>query len=222
MCPATAPRDVPWIGDSFIDGLPAGATCLSVGEGWGDIALRAALRRPDIQIVAVDLSDSRMAHAREVQRRLGVGNVWFAVADVMSLPFVDDAFDAGYARGVLHIVPDPTAAVAELTRVLRQRLLVDQLANRPFFALWFWLLQRYEVGRAWAQGRPPDRAIWQGTADTIARSGRSYRSLRGYRRWFSSARQTRVCANSVFIWETPRHQPILGWAGCAGAIDVWL
>jgi SAM-dependent methyltransferase len=220
MVPATGARETPWIGDRWINELPDGSICLSVGEGYGDIALRVARRRPGLRVVATDLSAGRLAHARDLQRRLGIDNVWFAVADLTNLPFVDGAFDAGYARGVLHIVPDPASAVRELGRVLRRRLFVDQLANRPFFVLWFWLLQRVEVLRAWAQGRAPNRGIWQDVVNTLAGGG-TYRTLWGYRRWFHGARRTRLRANCLFIWETERHRPVLGWMGYAGGIDVW-
>lgn len=221
MRPASGPRQTPWIGDRFIDSLPAGAICLSVGEGYGELALRTALRRPDLRLAAVDVSEERMTHARELQRRLGVDNVWFAVADITDLPFIDGAFEAGYARGVLHVVPDPASAVGELGRVLRRRLFVDQLANQPFFALWFWLLQQYENARARVQGRAPDRNIWQDVMTTLHGGGMS-RTLWGYRRWFRGARKARVCANCLFIWETGKHRPLLGWTGYAGGIDVWL
>jgi SAM-dependent methyltransferase len=221
MPPAAGPREAAWVGDSLVEDLPEASTCLSVGEGYGQIALRIAQHRPDLRVIAIDLSLVRLAHARVLQRRLGIENVWFGVADVTNLPFVDGAFEAGYARGVLHIVPDPRSAVHELRRVLRSRLFVDQLANRPFFALWFWLLQRYENLRARLQRRPPERGIWQDVVDTTSGPG-TYRSLWGYRRWFAGARKTRVRANCLFIWETGRHRPILGWTGYAGGIDVWL
>jgi len=213
-------RQAPWIGDAFIDELPEGATCLSVGEGHGDIALRIGSRRPDLRVLAIDLSEARIRRARELQERLGIDNVWFAVADIANLPFVDHAFPAGYARGVLHIVRDPESALCELRRVLQQRLLVDQLANRPFFAIWFWLLQQYEIVRACVQHRSADRRIWQNVTDTLAGGG-TYCTLHGYRRWFARARKTRLRANCLFIWETERHRPILGWIGYAGGIDVW-
>ena len=220
MRPATRPREAPWVGDALVDALPRGSTVLSVGEGYGEIALRIAQQRTDLRVVATDLSPTRLAHARALQERLDVRKVWFAVADVTNLPFVDGVFEAGYARGVLHIVPDPESAVRELRRVLRSRLLVDQLANRPFFAVWFWLLQRYENIRARVQGRAPQRGIWQDVVETLGGRG-TYRSLWGYRRWFADARKTRVRANCVFIWETGRHRPVLGWTGYAGGIDVW-
>lgn len=212
-------RRAPWIGDALIDDLLAGALVLSAAEGYGDVVLRAAVRRPDLYFVAFDLMRERVEHAERLRESLGVHNVWFCAADLARLPFASGAFEAGYARGVLHVLPDPRPAIAELRRVLRARLLVDQLTNRPFFALWFWLLQRYEEVRARLQGRGPDKGIWQDVVKTLGRGG-AYWPLWKYRRWFKGARATKVHANCVFIWETGRHRALLGWLGYAGAIDV--
>lgn len=214
-------RQQPWIGDEMVMALPSGALVLSVGEGYGEIALRLAERHPDLYFIGVDLARDRVADALAVRKRLALQNVWFCVADARCLPFVNWSFEAGYARGLLHILPDPLPALAELRRVLRSRLLVDQLANRPFFVLWFWLLQRYEMLRARIQRRPPDRRIWADVVETLQWGG-TYQPLWRYRRWFSTDRGLRMRTPCLFIWETGKNHPLLGWLGYAGAIDVWL
>ena len=209
-----------WIGDAMIDGVPAGDLVLSVGEGCGEMLVRLATRRPDRYFVGTDISVDRVANATELAARRGLRNVWFCVADATRLPFAAHAFEAGYTRGVLHVLPDPESALAEMRRVLRSRLLVDRLANRPFFALWFWLLQRYENLRARVQRRAPDPGIWQSVVETLETG--TYRPLWRYRAWFRRDRAARVRATSLFIWETPTHRPVLGWLGIGGAIDVRL
>lgn len=209
-----------WIGDAMIAGVPPGAAVLSVGEGFGEMLVRLAARYPDRYFVGTDLSAARVRKAIELVRKRGVGNAWLCVADATNLPFVPRAFEAGYTRGVLHILPDPLAALTELRRVLRTRLLVDRLANRPFFALWFWLLQRYENVRARIQRRPADPGIWEGVLETLETG--TYWPLWRYRRWFREDRRATVRATSFLIWERPTHRPIIGWLGTGGAIDVRL
>ena len=209
-----------WIGDGMMSGLPSGAVVLSVGEGFGEMLIRLAARHPDIRFVGTDLSAERIGKAIELARKRGVVNAWLCVADATNLPFAADAFDAGYSRGVLHILPDPQSAVAEMRRVLRTRLLVDRLANRPFFVLWFWLLQRYENVRARLQRRPADPGIWESVVETLETG--TYWPLWRYRRWFRQDRGVSVRATSFLIWETSTHRPILGWLGTGGAIDVRL
>lgn len=214
-------RQHPWIGDEMVAALPSGSLVLSVGEGYGEFALRLAEQHPHLYFVGTDLASDRVAYSLATRERLRLENVWFCLADVLCLPFVDRSFIAGYARGLLHILPDPFPAVAELRRVLQRRLLVDQLANRPFFTLWLWLLQQYEIVRAWVRRRSPDRRIWADVEETLQMGG-AYKPLWSYRVWFSTDRKATVRANYLFIWETGRHRPLLGWFGCGGAIDVCL
>jgi SAM-dependent methyltransferase len=214
-------RDARWIGDDMIAALPSGATVLSAGEGYGELVLQLAQRRPDVHFVAMDLSRTRIECAARVRSELVLDNVWVCVADVAELPFVDHAFDVGYARGLLHVVPRPLDAIGELRRVVKNRLLVDQLANDPWGVVWFWLLQRWENVRARIARRAPDPRIF-GDLRATRRRGGTFRPLFGYRPWFRSARRTRMRANCVFVWETNRHHGVLGWLGYAGAIDVWL
>jgi len=213
-------RATAWIGDKMIAGLAPGATVLSVGEGYGELVLRLAQARPDVRFIASDLSVTRCEWAARAASQLGITNAWVCVADVARLPFADAAFAVGYARGLLHVVPRPIESVAELRRVVRERLLVDQLPNDPWGIIWFWLLQQWENVRARARGRRPDRRIF-GELRATRRRGGTFWPLVAYRSWFLGARRLQLRASSVFIWETDRHHPLLGWLGYCGAIDVW-
>jgi SAM-dependent methyltransferase len=213
-------RSAPWIGDRMIASLPSGATVLSVGEGYGELVLRLAQDRPDVHFVASDLSLVRSQWASAARDERGLANLWMCVADVRQLPFTDGAFDTAYARGLLHVVPQPLDAVSELRRVVTTRLLVDQLPNDPWGIVWFWLLQQWENIRARVRGRAPDTRIFGELRATRKRGG-TFRPLFGYRGWFRGARRRRLCASSLFVWETGQHHPVLGWLGSSGAIDVW-
>jgi ubiquinone/menaquinone biosynthesis C-methylase UbiE len=209
-----------WIGDEMIRHLPAGSAVLSVGEGCGEMLVRLASAFPRVKFVGTDISRDRVEMATALKQDRGLDNAWFCVADATCLPFGADAFEAGYVRGVLHVLPSPEAALLELRRVLRSRLLVDRLANRPFFAIWSWLLQQFENVRAVMQHRPSDHGIWQSVLETLQTG--TYWPLWRYRVWFQQDRSARVRAKSLLIWERPRHLPVIGWVGIAGSIDVHL
>src|SRR5207244_1940542 len=183
--------------------VPAGAVVLSVGEGFGEMLVRLATRYPDRCFVGTDLSAARVEKASELVQQRRLANAWVCVADATNLPFAPHAFEVGYTRGVLHILPDPLLALEEMRRVLRTRLLVDRLANRPFFAVWFWLLQRYENVRALIQRRPADPGIWESVVETLEAG--TYWPLWRYRRWFRQDRSATVHATSFLIWERSTH-----------------
>ncbi len=72
-------------------GLASGASVVDVGTGSGAVALALADERPDLSIVATDLSADALAVARENGRRLGL-DVEFVQADL--LDGIDRRFDA--------------------------------------------------------------------------------------------------------------------------------
>ena len=94
-----------------------GDRVLDVATGTGDVAfdIRGAGAR---EVVALDFSPAMIAAARAKTRTRG-SDVDFLVGDAMRLPFADDTFDACTVSFGLRNMPDYTAAIAEMTRVLR-------------------------------------------------------------------------------------------------------
>ena len=64
----------------------------------------------------VDPSEGQLSYARE---RLAGQPAVLQQGDAMALPFEDDRFDIAVMALVIHFVPDPARAVAEMTRVVR-------------------------------------------------------------------------------------------------------
>ena len=72
---------------------------------------------PDVEIVATDLNDSMLDHARE--NRGTLKGVSFRQADAQSLPFEDGSFDTVVCQFGIMFFPDKAKALAEFERVLR-------------------------------------------------------------------------------------------------------
>lgn len=97
--------------------IPAGGVALDVGSGPGNVT--AALARaagPDGLALGVDISEPMLARAVSAEAGPNVG---FLLADAQQLPLADETVDAVTSLAVLQLIPNPSATLAEIVRVLR-------------------------------------------------------------------------------------------------------
>lgn len=97
--------------------LPAGGVAIDVGSGPGNVT--AALARatgPDGLALGVDISEPMLARAVAAEASANVG---FVRADAQRLPFRDEVADAVVSMAALQLIPDTTAALTQMVRVLR-------------------------------------------------------------------------------------------------------
>lgn len=98
----------------------AGARVLVVGTGTGEEAFDAAARVGlDGHVVATDISPAMIAAAKEAATEAELTNVQFLVMDAQRLDFPKATFDAVISRNALMFVPDLSAGLAEMRRVLK-------------------------------------------------------------------------------------------------------
>ena len=97
--------------------LPTGSRVLDIP--CGGVAFRGLRPEQELDYVAADLSPVMLRRARAEADRRGIDWIEFAEADVESLPFEGRSFDLVVTYTGLHCFPDPPAAIAEMTRVLR-------------------------------------------------------------------------------------------------------
>ena len=98
---------------------PAGASILDIPCGGG-FAFRGLRPGQAVQYVAADISAYMLGQARAEAGRRGVQDaIDFVQADVTALQFPDASFDLCVTYNGLHCLPDPRAALGELSRVLR-------------------------------------------------------------------------------------------------------
>ncbi len=97
--------------------IPAGGVALDVGSGPGNVtASLARAAGPDGVALGIDISKPMLERA--VRNEAGP-QVGFIRADAQRLPLRDNTVDAVVSTAVLQLVPNPTAALAEMARVLR-------------------------------------------------------------------------------------------------------
>jgi SAM-dependent methyltransferase len=103
----------------FIDfaGVGEGERLIDVGCGTGSLAFALLAGRNPAALTAVDYSELYL----EAVRAAGADpRLKFEHADACALPFADGAFDRALSLLVLHFVPRPELAVAEMRRVVRR------------------------------------------------------------------------------------------------------
>ncbi|MFO7654666.1 MAG: metalloregulator ArsR/SmtB family transcription factor [Candidatus Krumholzibacteriia bacterium] len=97
--------------------VPRRQRVVDIGTGTG--ALLPLLAAAVDRVVAVDSSAAMLMRARQLCLRQGLAHVDFQQADVRALPLADSSCDAAYGAMVLHHVPRPEDALAEMVRVVR-------------------------------------------------------------------------------------------------------
>lgn len=94
-------------------------TALDLACGTGDITFEIARRLKQGRAVGLDITRSMLKIAERKRREAQIANVDFHRADIMELPFEDEAFDCVTGGYALRNVPDVEGALLEIRRVLR-------------------------------------------------------------------------------------------------------
>lgn len=100
--------------------LRPGMRLLDGGCGPGTITTDLAEVVAPAEVVGIDVEPSQIDLARKKAVERGMLNVRFEVADLYSLPFPDESFDAIFLHGVLEHLGDPVRGLREAWRVLKR------------------------------------------------------------------------------------------------------
>jgi len=92
---------------------------LDCGCGIGGTSRLLAKRFPDAQITGITLSSSQVRRGTELAKEQGLENVEFKVMNALHQEFDDDTFDLVWACESGEHMPDKTAYVNEMVRVLK-------------------------------------------------------------------------------------------------------
>ncbi|SFN45416.1 Tfp pilus assembly protein PilF [Nitrosospira briensis] len=95
---------------------------LIAGCGTGQHSISTAQRYRNAKVLAVDLSLTSLCYAKRKTRELGLKNIDYAQADILSLDSLssaDHTFDIVESVGVLHHLADPLAGWRKLVSLMR-------------------------------------------------------------------------------------------------------
>jgi SAM-dependent methyltransferase len=91
---------------------------LEIGAGTGYFTLNLLQLGVIERATAADISPGMLAELASTADQLGL-DVRTVELDAEQLPFADESFELAFGHAVLHHIPDPERAFAELCRVLR-------------------------------------------------------------------------------------------------------
>ncbi len=117
--------------DFMITHLKPGMRLLDVGCGTGSITVGFAGYVDPGEVIGIDSGEVEIKTAVENAEKLGLSNVRFQVSDLTTLPFDDDEFDAVFAGSAIEFIPDATAAIDQIARVLRSGGVVGLSGGTP-------------------------------------------------------------------------------------------
>ncbi len=106
---------------------------LDAGTGTAQIPIEVCRQSSVARVVGVDLAEHMLTVGRENVRRAGLeGRVELRRCDAKGLPFDTMSFGAVMSNSIVHHIPEPARALAEMVRVVRPggRLFVRDL-SRP-------------------------------------------------------------------------------------------
>ncbi len=102
-------------------GLMPGEEVLDIACGYGVTSMEVAGRvAPEGRVLGVDLSDRMIERARERALQHGCSNARFERMDAEALAVPTEGFDVALCILGLMYVPDPSVAVREMRRIVRQ------------------------------------------------------------------------------------------------------
>ena len=127
--------------------LPDGGTVVDVGAGAADIPVRlladARRRGAPLEVTATDSRQEVLDAALAIRPALGhIPGLTLGLADGLRLSWPDASFDVGHTSMVIHHLQPDDAVVflAELQRVARRGIVVNDLARGRLAWLGAWLI----------------------------------------------------------------------------------
>ncbi|MBU26170.1 MAG: hypothetical protein CMD99_09110 [Gammaproteobacteria bacterium] len=94
-------------------------TILIAGCGTGQHSIETASRFANCKVTAIDLSRTSLAYAQRKTSELGITNIQYLHADILSLGELGQEFDVIECAGVLHHMDDPMAGWHVLVSLLK-------------------------------------------------------------------------------------------------------
>jgi SAM-dependent methyltransferase len=119
--PGTVTESFAGVGNPHaIAALPAGATVVDIGCGAGmDLLLAASHVGSSGRAIGVDMTEAMRDRARRGAAACGLTHVDVREGEATALPIELESVDVVMSNGVLNLVPEKRAAIAEIRRILK-------------------------------------------------------------------------------------------------------
>ena len=102
----------------FLQAGTATGTILDVGTGTAQIPIEFCRQSAEGLIVAIDLAEEMLRIARQNVMNAGLTErIRLERVNARGLPFPDGAFNAVMSNSIIHHIPEPSGAFAEMVRV---------------------------------------------------------------------------------------------------------
>lgn len=106
--------------EAVLHGPPEQGLVLDAGTGTGRIPVLIAQKRPQWQVVAIDMAKSMLqVAARNIQQAGLQESIRLELVDAKRLPYEDGIFDLVVSNSLVHHLPDPLPFFAEIKRVCK-------------------------------------------------------------------------------------------------------
>lgn len=104
--------------EDFLAFAPEPGDVLDLGTGTALIPIEIVRRHAECRIKAVDLAISMLELARyNVEAHGATGRIELEHLDAKTLPFAEETFTSAISNSIVHHLPDPAPALAEMVRV---------------------------------------------------------------------------------------------------------
>ncbi len=119
--PESAVESFAGTGNPFsLETLKEGENVVDIGSGAGtDSLIAAQMVGPEGQVIGVDMTSAMLEKSRKAASEANLENVMFRQGYGEELPVPDSWADVVISNGVLNLMPDKEAGLAEMNRVLK-------------------------------------------------------------------------------------------------------
>ena len=120
---------------------------LDVGTGTAQIPIELCRQHPTIRVTAIDAAATMLELARVNIEQAGFADrITVQLVDAKRLPFPDASFSAVMSNSIVHHIPEPRTALAEMARVAKTVLFVRDLLRPNDDKTVHALVERYAAG----------------------------------------------------------------------------
>lgn len=106
-------------------------------------AARYALREPNAQITAIDISETSLGHTRKLQQEYDLDNLELYQLSITDAQTLRKTFDQIVCTGVLHHLPDPDLGLQSLRNVLKTGGVMQIMVYASYGRTGIYMLQAY-------------------------------------------------------------------------------